>query len=218
MCVVCFMIVNKTIAGTKNQTGLWTGLNISGDIEGPFKYSTYIEARFYDHENRFQNLNTHAALGYQALPWISFWLGYRYFSRNQIEDIAPTKMWYQDVIINLYKTKVTDLSLRSRIEERERLGEETYNTRLRERLTLSLPKFFCNKFTPVLYDELFYNINSPDWVSNQKRVNQNRAFVGIDIPISKKSFVEVGYLNQFLFRFDQNVNENILYLGLYFTT
>ena len=46
--------------------------------------------------------------------------------------------------------------------------------------------------------KVFVNANRPSWVNTQV-IDQNRLFAGVDIPASKESFLEVGYLYQYIF-------------------
>ncbi|MFI5206312.1 MAG: DUF2490 domain-containing protein, partial [Candidatus Paceibacterales bacterium] len=74
------------------------------------------------------------------------------------------------------------------------------------------PNAIFGKYAPVIADEVFINVTKPDWVTNNT-FDQNRAFLGIDIPMSKKTYFEVGYLNQYEVKTNQNQVNNILYVA-----
>lgn len=210
------LFFNLILANAKNQTGVWTGLDFDGDFaNGEIKYLFYNELRFLDHGNYFQNANNQAGLGYQIFSTLSLWAGYQYFTSNQITNVSPEKIVWQQGIMNIYQTKTLNISLRTRMEERERVSEKGKNFRLREKVTLSFPKYFDQKITPIIFDEVFYNLNEPSWIADDKTLSQNRAFIGVDIPILKGAKLQIGYLNQLLFRTTQDIMNNILYAEIY---
>lgn len=52
------------------------------------------------------------------------------------------------------------------------------------------------KYFIVLADEIFLQLNQPDWVPDRV-FSQNRAAIGVEIPVNQSVSYEMGYLNQF---------------------
>ncbi|MDI1352622.1 MAG: DUF2490 domain-containing protein, partial [bacterium] len=67
------------------------------------------------------------------------------------------------------------------------------------------------------WDELFFNIIKPSWVSSGT-VDQNRAFLGVNIFTSTESALSVGYLNQYEFKSNANQMNNIIFISFNVTT
>lgn len=209
---ILLLKANASLASTQT-TGIWTGINITGSLldSRKFKFVINPELRFIDQTDYFQRALVQAGVGYQYRPNVSFWLGGTLYSKNQITGSAQENHLWQQVIWQMVNNKSIMVSARTQLEERERVNESQWANYVREKLTLRLPDKIYNQYTPVIYDELFVAVNQPSW-ANQQRVEQNRFFTGIDIPTTQKTFLEVGYLNQTLFRKTENQMNNILYL------
>jgi hypothetical protein len=50
----------------------------------------------------------------------------------------------------------------------------------------------------ALYDEIFFNLNSPDSTGPQAGFDQNRFFLGINRVIDDKVNIDAGYMIQFV--------------------
>ena len=99
---------------------------------------------------------------------------------------------------------------RTRLEERKRQNFSEISVRFRQRITLQSTKPLADKFYPVVYDELFFNLNQVEWIDTNT-LNQNRMFLGFDINF--KSFIlQLGYLNRVRFETEQNNITHILQL------
>jgi hypothetical protein len=74
---------------------------------------------------------------------------------------------------------------------------------------------FSEKFIPQIGDEIFVNCNKKNWISDNS-ISQNRAIVGVLIPLTKKITLEVDYINQYLSRPEKNTLSHVLYVELEF--
>ncbi len=105
------------------------------------------------------------------------------------------------------------ITSQSKLEQRFLNGEAESSERFRQKFIFKLPNMLFNKYSLVFSEELFVNISRPSWIST-RIIDQNRAFLGVDIPTSKQTYIEVGYLNQY--RFEEtttNKMNNIAYIG-----
>jgi hypothetical protein len=128
------------------------------------------------------------------------------------------RVWEQ-VQWNIIPKKDISILFRSRIEQRFLVGNSDVALRLRERVTVyfePLFHFVPKGMTPVIYDEIFFNLNHASWVS-RKVVDQNRFFLGYAIKFQKYFVLQVGYMNQFQIVRGGNCDNNILYASFIFS-
>lgn len=197
------------------QTKLWAGIDITGSILGSkFLYDFFPQTRTNLSEDQYDETHTEIALGYKLLPDLSAWLGYTSVLPGAVNK--ENDGWEQ-LTWNIINNKKVVLISRSRVEERKASGESEWAETLRQRILLTFPKFIFSRFAPVFSDELFVNLNRPSWV-NRQRLNQNRAYIGLRFPTSKKSTIDVGYMNQYVFRNTVNQMYNIAYVNFNITT
>ena len=117
---------------------------------------------------------------------------------------------WQQFLWDMYHSKSFNFNSRTRLEERKNTRYSLWAIRLREQFTLKIP-FQNTKYSFITFDELFFNLNAPSWVSN-RFFSQNRYFIGIEKSISKSASFDVGYINQARF---QRKNINLITNGLY---
>ncbi|GAG77321.1 unnamed protein product [marine sediment metagenome] len=146
-------------------------------------------------------------MGYDFVP----------FSTRSTGDIEFENRPWQQLLWQILGTQNATIVLRTRLEQRFRSLENSTALRLRQNIKLTLPKAIANKLTPILFDEMFFNLNHPEWV-NKNDINQNRLFMGIQIPIKKNNFLQVGYLNQYEFRSPNNRMSHVFMLSLIIRT
>lgn len=171
------------------------------DVTGPFfetkkiRYQMHPQLRFTDDAYKFQHAILNLALGYPATKNVTGWMG-NTWRNSRRRDGAWTNEYriWQQMSANFTLSGI-NIASRTRLEERKRIENKDIALRLRERLTFTIP-LPVKKYSIILYDELFFHLNHPDWVSN-RFLSQNRAFIGIGIELSKVLMLEMGYLNQF---------------------
>ncbi|MCH7689032.1 MAG: DUF2490 domain-containing protein, partial [Planctomycetes bacterium] len=106
---------------------------------------------------------------------------------------------------------------RSRLEQRFfETGEDT-GLRFRQLVSWRQPFAYAEKYSFVLWDEIFVHLNDTDWGANAG-FDQNRFFVGIGL---KRNFdsrwrTEIGYLNQHIDRRGRgNLTNHLLSVNFY---
>lgn len=170
----------------------WSKIDVSGPI-GPELSDVRYEAFF---ESRNEETRVDGAAGFRVTPLISFWGGFTWISPNQDNSPGTYRPWQQVIWELESKNPVMVFQNRTRLEELKQTDQPEWLWRVRERWRLAFPGLLGKKFTPVIYDEVFFNINEPAWI-NAGVLDQNRAFIGIDTPPWKNTFVEFGYINQY---------------------
>lgn len=213
--IITLWLVAVSSSAEIHYDKLWLALNLDGPLakDSRFKFYFNPELRLVDAGNHFEVAQTQAGLGYQFVPNATFWAGYQVFSHNNLSGSARENRIWQQITWNILTTSKVKILSRSRFEERHRVTEPQWSDRFRERLTLRLPSAIAPKITPAIWDELFFNVNRAPWTV-QRTFEQNRAFIGLDFTTSKESFLEVGYLNQYIFSNRVNEDNHILYVML----
>lgn len=208
---------------TQQNSKLWTSIVVGGPLaeDQTFQYYVESQARFIiNRSDKFDTFASGGGIGYRYSPGLVLWLGNSWTTTNDlIEGPGHEYRNWQQMSWNAINNKSFDFSIRTRLEQRKDLDESPWAMRLRQKATLSVPLKKYKGYFFVTYDEVFFNLNHPSWVSDQT-ISQNRAFIGIAIPTSKRTSLEVGYLNQYLVGSNLDLNtrsdqmNHFLYLNL----
>lgn len=189
-----------TINAREPQQGLayWTDLTLTGKLipSSHWLYWFEVQNRYHMTAGKTQITLLRSALGVAYSDSLSLWCGYQWNSINGLTEGKQQEIFWQQAIWRALNRPHLSLTLRSRFEFRHPVDRHDWAYRLREQLTLKLPNDRCPFITPVIYDEIFFNLNHPIWV-NQGLLSQNRLFMGIDIPLSKSVTLETGYMQQY---------------------
>lgn len=197
ICILLLLLHAVSVADTIRQTKYWLGMNLDGEFPQDNKVLYFFtpQVRFVGRANKFEFTQDLFGLGYQLFRNWNVWAGYELVSHNNVAGIARQNRIWEQLMGTLRSPTIVFLD-RTRLEERQRVDQPQWAERFRQRMTLQFPDRIAKNISPVIWDEIFFNITRPVWV-NQNFFNQNRAFVGIDIATSKNSFFEIGYLNQY---------------------
>lgn len=176
------------------------------------------QPRYDNSQNQFQRNVAKAGLGYTLAPNLNIWLGYQNNSDDLIANTEPQNRIWEQLVWDIADRKNYDFVSQTLFDQTNQNGQTGWNDRFRQKLVVRLPNQLFNKYDPVFSDEIFVNLTRPAWVST-RLLNQNRAFIGVDIPVTKDTYLEVGYMNQYLFE-ETNANQinNILYVGYFINT
>lgn len=197
----------------KTHMKIWTFGKISGAISKDKKWSYYLEPelRFLDDKYKFNEANLYAAFFYQVTPSFSAWIGA--FAGNDLTSEGERRnfysLWQQIKWLMFDNSKIRFMD-RTRLEERKRSSFSQIAERIRQTFQLEI-KLDTHDLFLVLADEMFLQLNHPRWVVDRV-FSENRASVGVRIPINKCTSYEVGYLNQFQYEKNNNMS-NILFMG-----
>lgn len=199
-------------AQAKNPTKVWSLLTLNKVVNN-VTYQIEPQLRVRTPYPLYDSLLTNAGVGYQFTEQSAIWLG------GANENIGrrlntPAKHQYRvwEQLLNNHQTNTITLSLRSRFEQRKLETNPQWNFRLRERITAT--KNLTKSLALVGYDEVFINLNQPDWVE-QTVIHQNRLSLGLSQQASSAVTLGAGYLAQIFFtgtsRLDHVFTFNIQY-------
>jgi len=106
------------------------------------------------------------------------------------------------------------VSHRARLEHRSIEDGENLTERLRYLIRFQKEKITPHSWTPVVWNETFVNL-SREVSTGNRHIDRNRLFLGYRYDYSKDLNVEVGYLNQYVPRTNNDSMEHILTLYLF---
>lgn len=207
--------IGAAAADTDHYSKMWISTKSVGPIGKDPNAKFYWDAHLnlIDTHYKFEQAYASVGLGYQTSPSLQFFLINSYVVSEKLNATIQQeyRLWQQ---INWVLTDNPRYSLmsRSRLEERKNFEAAPIAVRLREQLTLRIPIQNWPRHYYMVFDEVFFNLNHPSWVSPEF-FQQNRAFIGISTDISKLISVDVGYLNQYVTGTTKQVN-SVLYLNV----
>ncbi len=220
MFLILMLFATAALARSTDYYGqLWNGFFVRGRIgqSSNWIYSSGLEFRFLNpNGNIYQRSFLFGSLGYAVNPVLSLWLGYSIFpvlDARTNKTFVENRPW-QQIKLALINQDSFIMILRSRIEERLLTDRASWAYRLRQRFIYLFPKLIAHKIGVGGYEELFFNLNRPSWLSAEDTFAQNRFFIGMQLPVEKHVSLWVGYLNVYHFRSPVNRMVHVFYLSL----
>ena len=127
------------------------------------------------------------------LPVVAAQQAEKMWSLLTLSGLDEYRLWQQII----WKRRLPSVSLisRTRFEERKSLFFSDWSYRLRQRVLLNRP--LTNNLSLVISNEIFLNINKASWIITD-RLDQNRAYLGVEQHMSENTYLGVGYMNQYL--------------------
>lgn len=200
--LACLLLPVPATAVPFQDFQVWTSITATGSLVriSPgmerFHYWFETQGRFGNDATTLSQGIIRPGLGYALSPHASVWVGYAYVPT--MEPFASTdrneqRVWEQ--VVWSIGTELGTLNTRSRLEQRFRPPGSDVGWRFREQLKLSWPLPDAPAFSIVVSDEIFINLNRPNWTT--EGFNQNRFFVGFAYFSAQHLKTEIGYMNQF---------------------
>ncbi|WED44358.1 DUF2490 domain-containing protein [Legionella cardiaca] len=183
----------KVLWGVQTTEKVWSTFGLNTNL-GKFSYQLEPQLRVMNRQNVYDQFLNNFNGSYQLSPQLVFTLGTTYVNtwQNQGSNLQETRLLEQ---VSYTPRRYSWLSIRSRIEQRKRQDSNQLNYRLRERLTLK--KRLTDSLSLVGFDEIFINLNQPDWIST-KTFDQNRILISLDQQASKSLVLGAGYIYQYI--------------------
>lgn len=208
-----FLIWASNSNATESYGKLWGSATITGPFfpDSNFRYYLQPDVRFINDPYVFNQLLLQPGLGYQFNPRLVFYGGIGWIVDKNPQGITSheDRLWEQ---LNwlMANTNTFDINIRTRFEENKNLDQSQIAYRFRERIWLRIPFKSSPTHSFSCFDEIFLNLNHPQWVSPYFFA-QNRAFVGIGTQFSKTTILDVGYLNQYIHNRQNQLNNVLLF-------
>jgi hypothetical protein len=207
LCNLCF--------GQRSDLGSWNILNIKYKFDEKWSVFSEIQLRslkFYDH---FHYYEYKAGVNYQLLPNLNLTLGTGDYNTYNIGGnfVMPMnndefRIWPQ---VSLAQS-IGKIKIEHRYRTELRFTSYGYKNRFRYRLGISLP--FGNEkhgYKPLLLsasNELFFTDNEPYF-------ERNRVLLSVGFRMSKQISFQIGYLNQFDYRINDETGKDFVQVGLF---
>lgn len=156
------------------------------------------------------------ALIYTLAPKTSFWLGYAYV-RTYVDNPLlqdEHRAWQQ--LLHEFEP-IDGIRLRSwtRLEQRKFESAGDIGHKIRQRVAMNIPFAHQPNLSTLISNEYHHNMNSTDYGA-RSGFDQNRLFLGLAWKASQQSLVEIGYLNQFINRRNEDAMNHVLATTLYY--
>lgn len=203
---------------TVSENKAWSVATIIGSFsqDSSFKYYLEPQLRLIDNNSVFNQLLFLGALGYQFNKDMTLFAGSSWIAAKTMQsDLMYEKRFWQQFNWQMLSTENWNINSRTRLEERINQNEAPTAFRFRERIWLRIPLKKWEGYSFSSYDEVFFNLNHPKWVSPYL-LEQNRVFVGLSRQLSQSVIMDVGYLNQYQHSF-KNQMDHVASLGFTLT-
>lgn len=139
------------------------------------------------------------AIGWRISDQFTAYLGYAHVITGTSDAVATNEnRVFQQLNWTIGRIGAVAISSRTRLEERWRNDGADMAWRLREMIRLAVPVSTPASGRParaLAWSETFIALNDADW-KVASGFDQQRTFIGAELPILKSSTMEVGYLNQ----------------------
>ncbi|MDF1795001.1 MAG: DUF2490 domain-containing protein [Coxiellaceae bacterium] len=217
--IVLFIFSCVVYAGSAEQQFMqWTDLAWQNFTPSGTDYTVEMSNRFLDQRPTYHQGLLRAGVGHSFSSNVAAWVGYAFVPTQPVGTdhfIYEQRSWQQLSWTAVSKPHI-GIILRSRLEQRFPNNHGPTAWRLRQRILFDKGEvldFLPEYFSPVVYDEIMFNLNHPQWVGNNT-LNQNRIFIGVSTPIKHKLVLQVGYINQYIFLNPIDVDNHIFSLSL----
>ena len=221
-----FFLGNASQAQNQDDFGSWFSINTQGSLSTGSNSGSRLRWWFDGHlryltdSGGFHQSIIRPGIGYKLNDQTSLWIGYGWINElptNQQPIFDENRVWQQ--LIRTKSLGRLDYMSRTRFEQRFRNNSDNTGLRLRQFYKLSLPLDCENRWSWVVWDEMFFDLNETDW-GQIGSFSQNRVFTGIGYNLNglNKPRLEVGYLNQLLRRpGDDDPTNHVLSVNWFWT-
>lgn len=156
------------------------------------------------------------ALIYALAPKTSLWIGYAYVRTYVDSPLLQDehRAWQQ--LLHEFEP-IGGIRLRSwtRLEQRKFESAGDIGHKIRQRVAMNIPFAHYPNLSTLISNEYHHNLNSTDYGA-RSGFDQNRLFGGIAWKASPQSLIEVGYLNQYVNRHNEDAMNHVLATTLYY--
>ncbi|MDF1760483.1 MAG: DUF2490 domain-containing protein [Coxiellaceae bacterium] len=217
--VVLLMVSGLLYANSTNHNFMvWTDVNWQDFTDSGVDYTLNSSFRFIDDSPTFNQSVLRGGVGYSFTKDLAAWVGYTFVPTQNVGTnhfVYEQRSWQQLQWAALSAKNIAIVS-DTRLEQRYFNQNSATAWRLRQRLTFDLvpvSDFLPVGFTPLVYDEIMFNLNHPQWVGNNT-LNQNRLFIGVATRIKDRFVFQLGYLNQYIFLNPIDTDNHVFSLSL----
>lgn len=184
-------------AQVAHDGAIWVNATVMGPIDGKLVHFVEVQPRVMEDASRMTQLLLRGAIGYKITDKMTLYQGYAHIeepgangARGRNEERS-----FQQLSWSLVKAGRSDLSSRTRFEQRWRSDRGGMALRLREMIRYE--HALTDKprgLGALVWAEGFVGLKDAGWAVDG--FDQLRTFGGVAVPVGKKSSLELGYMNQ----------------------
>lgn len=202
-------------AAAQDDSQAWGSVTATTALSDKVDATMEVHLRFTDDAGRLGQTLLRPSVTYKLDRGFSLTAGYVYVDTNPQGPVRTHehRTWQQVGYRFVQNDRIT-LTGRSRIEQRFFEGETGTGWRLRQQLRAALPVQRASKVQAILWNETFVGLNRTPW-GQRADFDQSRSFAGIGLPLAEKTTVEIGYLNQHIFRTGPDRTNHVLAVNLF---
>lgn len=199
--IAALLLAVPAVAETREDERLWVNVTATGSASGRLLYFAEVQTRVRDGATENDQLLLRPAIGWQVSDRLALYQGYARVVNNPAT--GPDRFEnrsFQQANVAAGKVGAGALSFRLRLEQRWLEDGEGTGWRARSMVRYALPLRAGVGGAKLLgWAEPFVALNDTRW-GQRGGFDQLRSFVGVELPVGRKSTVELGYLNQFVNR------------------
>jgi hypothetical protein len=175
---------------------LWINATAFGSI-GSLAAFAEVQPRFGEGISRLDQLIVRPAVGWKINDAVTVYQGYARIENTPLGRRAFSEdRSFQQIGWEIGTVERVKLSSRTRFEQRFQTNGRDTGFRLRQMLRAAVPLTGEKRgVAAVAWTEAFVALNDTDWGA-RAGVDRVRTFVGLEVPLSGQSTLEVGYMNQ----------------------
>lgn len=196
------------------DTQLWLASGVNLKLDGKWRLSEDLIARFSDDRDGLYQLQSATLLHYKLGKDVTVAAGYVHSPQYSDGDRTSLERRAREQIAvdNVARIGGGKLSARIRMEQRWRDNADGTAWRIRPYVKYSLP--LRGKTSLVLSNETFLNLNATAF-QQRDGLERMRNLVAINTPLVKNVTMEVGYLNQYGFvRGGEDTSDHVASLAI----
>jgi hypothetical protein len=191
----------------------WIAINTQQNYGENTRWSTffYSQLRFIDQDHPWQSVLMEGGIGYNLTTAKKIQFGYRWTGQNPYNNFHQQNRLFQQYVFQTQFSVLNYLSNRARLEEISESNNNQIGLRFREKLAIEINHQLASNTFPFFYDEVFFQLNHPNYMPHTL-IGENRLFLGFNLYRSKKSWWEIGYINQYRIRTPQQTQNEMSHI------
>lgn len=187
-----------TRAATSEDEQVWLQVVAQGPVSGNVVYLAELQPRFGDRAKGLAQMVIRGAVGVKISDRVTIYQGYAHARTPAVgrPDTGENRS-FQQISWALGQPGGVALTSRTRLEQRWLSTGDDMGWRLRESIRAAVPLKTGGKVKLIGSVEVFVALDDTDWGA-RSGLDRVRSFAGVELPLSGKSTVELGYLNQYV--------------------
>jgi hypothetical protein len=188
---------------TDDHPGAWIAFSMSdafqsGGEDSRWHYWLDSQARFFDPGSGATQFVIRPGIGYRLTDKLQGWLGYaRIRSESSAAAVSHENRYWQQLDWSAGRLIGGDVTMRARLEQRSASTGDDVGVVLRFRAKYVRPLGTGERSSLIIGIEPFVDLRDTDW-KGRSGLTQNRVFIGIGWRVGKRTSIESGYMNQYI--------------------